>query len=98
MLPSGQKVTLGLLATITLEVVPFRAYELFPMLLQFFKGLLEVVSCESVQHRLQFCLDHLSCVKMAAFKFYFQLGKPRKVRWMGDDSHIVFGKKILAPS
>jgi hypothetical protein len=30
------KLTLGLLATITLELVPFRAYTLFPVLLLFF--------------------------------------------------------------
>jgi hypothetical protein len=32
-LPSGQKLSLGLLATISLEVVPFRAYALFHALL-----------------------------------------------------------------
>jgi hypothetical protein len=32
-LPSGKKLTLGVLATITLEVVPFREYEQFPALL-----------------------------------------------------------------
>jgi hypothetical protein len=35
MLPSGQKLTLDLLVTITLEVVPFHAYALFPALLSF---------------------------------------------------------------
>jgi hypothetical protein len=39
------------------------------------------------------CLDHLNCVKMAASRFYLQSGKQRKVGWMGDDSHVVFGKK-----
>jgi hypothetical protein len=34
-LPSGQKLALGLLATITLEVVPFRSYVPFPALLSF---------------------------------------------------------------
>jgi hypothetical protein len=34
-LPSGQKLTLGLLVTATLEVVPFRAYAQFPALLPF---------------------------------------------------------------
>jgi hypothetical protein len=34
-LPFGQKQILGLLATITLEVVPFRTYALFPGLLSF---------------------------------------------------------------
>jgi hypothetical protein len=35
LLPSRQKLTLDLLAAITLEVVPFRAYALFPARLPF---------------------------------------------------------------
>jgi hypothetical protein len=35
-LPSGQKLTFSLLATITLQVVPFRVYAPFPALLPFF--------------------------------------------------------------
>jgi hypothetical protein len=31
-----------------------------------FKCILEVVSCEGVQHRLRYWLDHLSCVKISA--------------------------------
>jgi hypothetical protein len=39
---------------------------------------------------------------MAAFQFYLQLGKHRKVAggqvrlvgWVGDDSHVVFGQKF----
>jgi hypothetical protein len=42
-----------------------------------FKCILEVVFCEGVQHRLRFCLDHLSCVKMAAFQFYRQSEKQK---------------------
>jgi hypothetical protein len=78
-LPSGRKLTLGLLATITLEVVPFRAYAPFPALLSFFKCNLEVVFCEGVQYRLRFYLDRHNCVKMAAFQFYLQSGKQKKV-------------------
>jgi hypothetical protein len=59
---------LDLLATITLEVVPFRAYAPFPALLPFLKCILEDVFCEGVLHRLRFCLDHLSCAKMAGKK------------------------------
>jgi hypothetical protein len=40
-----------------------------------FKCILEVVYCEAVQHRLCFCLDRLSCVKMAAFQLHLQSGK-----------------------
>jgi hypothetical protein len=36
LLPCGQKLTLGLLATITLEAVPFHAYAPFPDPLPFF--------------------------------------------------------------
>jgi hypothetical protein len=77
---------------ITLKVAPFRAYAPFPALLLFLKCILEVVFCEGVQHRPRFCLDHHICVKMAAFQFYLQLGKQRKVGWVGDESHIVFGQ------
>jgi hypothetical protein len=73
-------VTLGLLTTITLRVVPFRTYVPFPALLLFFKCILEVELCEGVQHCLQFCPDHLSYVKMVAFQFYLKSGKQRKVR------------------
>jgi hypothetical protein len=76
-LPSGQKLTLGLLTTVTLEVVPFRVYAPFPALLTFFKRILEVVFCEGVQHRLRFCLHHLSCDKTASFRFYLQSGKQK---------------------
>jgi hypothetical protein len=55
------KLNLGLLATITLEAVPFRTYAPFPALLPFFKCFLQVMFCEGVQHRLWFCLYHLSC-------------------------------------
>jgi hypothetical protein len=51
------------------------------------------VICEGVQQRLRFCLDHLNYVKMAAFQFYLQSGKQRKVGWLGDSSHVVFDKK-----
>jgi hypothetical protein len=33
---------------------------------------------------------------MAAFQFYLQLGKQRKVGWVGDDSHVLFSKKFPA--
>jgi hypothetical protein len=99
MLASGQKLTLGLLATISLEEVPFRVFAPFPSLLPFFKCIVKVVFCEGSQHRLRFCLDHFICVKMATFQFYLQSGKQRKVaggqvrrvEWVWDDSHVVSG-------
>jgi hypothetical protein len=51
------------------------------------------VFCESVQHRLLFCLNHLYCFKTVAFQFYFQSEKQRKVRWT-DTTVILFWLKI----
>jgi hypothetical protein len=31
---------------------------------------------------------------MAAFQFYLQSGKEKKVGWVGDVSHVVFGLKF----
>jgi hypothetical protein len=63
-LPSGQKLILGLLATISLEVIYFHPCALIPVFLAFFKCILEVVFCEGVQHCLRFCLIHFNCIKM----------------------------------
>jgi hypothetical protein len=49
---SGKKLIMGLLATITLEVVSFRAYAPFSALMKFFKCILVAVFCDGVQHRL----------------------------------------------
>jgi hypothetical protein len=76
------------------EAVPFCAHASFQVLLPFFKCILEVFLCEGVQHCLLFFLDHLSCVKMAPFNSYLQLEKERKLRWVGDDSHVFCKKKI----
>jgi hypothetical protein len=64
------KLTLSVLATITLEEAPFRAYVPIPALLKFFKCNLEGVLCMGIQHCLLLCLDHLNCVKMTAFQFF----------------------------
>jgi hypothetical protein len=93
-LSSGQKLTLVLLATITLEVVPFRACAPFPAPLPFFKCILEVVICEGVQHLLRFRLDHLNFVKMTAFQFYLKSRKRREVWWIGDHIHVAFGHLV----
>jgi hypothetical protein len=93
---------LCLLATITFEVVTFRAYAPFPALLQFVNLILEVMFCEGLQHRLRFRLDHLSGVKMA-FQLNFQPGKQKKVAgvqvrrvgWLRDDSHVVLVKNSM---
>jgi hypothetical protein len=59
-LTSGQKLTLGLLATIALDVSPFIACAPSPAPLPFSKCILEALLCEGVQHRLPaICLHHL---------------------------------------
>jgi hypothetical protein len=64
-------------------------------LLAFFKCILEVTLCEDVQHRLRFCLNQHSCVKMAAFQPYLQFGKQTKVRWVGTRVVLVLVKNSL---
>jgi hypothetical protein len=70
------------------QVVP----QFFPALLPFLNASWKLF-CEGVQHCLQYCLDHLNCVKMPAFQFYLQSGKQRKVGWLYE-SHVVFGQKF----
>jgi hypothetical protein len=41
------------------------------------------------QQRLQFCIDHLSCLKMAVFQFYHQSEEQTKVGWAWEDSFLV---------
>jgi hypothetical protein len=48
----------------------------------------------SVQHHLRFFHYHISCIKMAALKFYVQPGRYRKLGLVEDDSHIIFGQKF----
>jgi hypothetical protein len=71
---------LGLLVNITLKVVPFHAYAPLSALLQFFKCILEIVFCESVQHHLRLCLNHLSYIQMAAFQLYLTIRETEKSR------------------
>jgi hypothetical protein len=79
------KLTLGLLATITLEVVPFCAYTLFPALLPFsFKCILEVVFREDVQPP-AILPQSSQCQNILSFSFNFNRGN-RKVRDVWDDS------------
>jgi hypothetical protein len=54
-----------------------------------------VIFGEGDDHHLQFCVDHLSCIKMAAFLLYLQLGKQRKIGWVGEYSHAVFDQKFM---
>jgi hypothetical protein len=63
---------------------PFHKYAPLPVLLIFFKCILEVA--------LQFCPSHLNCVKMVAFQSRLPSGK---AGWVGDDSHVAFSQKFL---
>jgi hypothetical protein len=65
-----------------------------PSTFTIFKRILKVVYYEGILYHHRFSLDQLSCVKQVVFQFYLHLGKLRKVGWMGDDSHVVFGKKF----
>jgi hypothetical protein len=73
-MPYCQKLTLGLLATIAHELVPFCAYAPFPALLPFFKCTLEVVLCEGVHHRLQLSFFNSTLSKWRPFNFIFNRG------------------------
>jgi hypothetical protein len=84
----------GLLATIAPEVAPFSEYEQFPAFLKFFKCILEVVFCESVQHRLRFCLHDLDYVLNGDLSAIYSIGETEKRRVMGDDRHVIFGRKF----
>jgi hypothetical protein len=77
MLPSVEKLTLSILATITLQVAPFCSYAPFPALLPLFKCILEVVFREGVQHCLHFCLSYLSHFKVVGL---FSVGKTGKLQ------------------
>jgi hypothetical protein len=88
-LTSGEKPTPSLVAS-----SPLRHICNVPSASVIFKCILEDVSCEGVQHRQRLCLDRINCVKMAAFQFYFQLGKQRKAGRVRDDSHVAFDLKF----
>jgi hypothetical protein len=92
-LPSGEKLTLGLLVIVSFEVISFCVYAKFPSLLPFFACILEVVFSE-YQHRLLVRIEHLFYVKMAALLLFFQPRKQRKLGWLWDDSHVVFGQEF----
>jgi hypothetical protein len=92
-LPSGQKLTLGLLATITFEVVPFHAYAPFPVLLPFLNVSWKLCSVKVFTIACNSSSVISVVLKIEPFSFIFNWGN-RKVRWVGDDSHVVFGKKF----
>jgi hypothetical protein len=52
------------------------------------------VFCKGFEHCLQFCLHHISCVKMAASQFYLQSGELEKSRVGSERESRCFGSKI----
>jgi hypothetical protein len=53
-----------------------------------------VVLCEGVQHHLLFYLDNLNGFQNGGLSALSSIRKQRKVRWVEEDSHVAFGKKI----
>jgi hypothetical protein len=51
--------------------------------------------CEDVQHHLRLCLNHLNCVKIAAFQFYLQVGKQKSRVGRGQQSCCSWSKNFL---
>jgi uncharacterized Fe-S radical SAM superfamily protein PflX len=85
-------VYVGLLAIINLELVPSQAYAAFPAFLPFLKCTLEVVFCESIQHRLRFSLDQHICTKLATHQFHLQSEKQKKIEWVGPTVMLLWSK------
>jgi hypothetical protein len=81
-LPSGQKITLGILTTITLEVLPTRKYAPFPVLLPLFKCILEVIICVVFSTAWNSASITSIVSKWRPLSFIFNQGN-KKVRWVG---------------
>jgi hypothetical protein len=96
-LPSGQKLTLGLLATITLEVFQFRAYAPFPALMPFLSAswkscsVMKVFSTACDMPRsTEFCQNG----GLSRLSVYRKSEKQRIRVGGGRQSCVVFGKKF----
>jgi hypothetical protein len=83
----------GLLTTITLEVVPFHAIAPFSAILALFKCILGVLFCEGVQHRLRFYSITSPLPKWRPFSSIFNRGN-RKLGWVEDNSRLISGQKF----
>jgi hypothetical protein len=94
-LPSGQKLTLVLLATITHEVFPFCVHALFPALLPFLN-----VSWKSCSVRVfsTACNSALTISIVSTWQPFLSvlpsIRETEKSKGGGEDSHVVFGKKF----
>jgi hypothetical protein len=79
LLPYGQKLTLGLLATVALEIVPFHAYAPFPVV---FSTTYDSASITS------------NFVKKSGLSVLSSIREIEKSRVGGDSSHVVFHQKF----
>jgi hypothetical protein len=82
MLPSARKVTFGLLATITFEVVPFRAYALFTAIMPFLKASKRSCSVREFSTAYDSASITLIVSKWWPISFIF-CRENRKVEWVG---------------
>jgi hypothetical protein len=89
---SGQKRTLGLLATITLEVLPFHTHSTFSALLPFFKCILEVVfpwECSTLPASLP---RSPLLLQNDGLLVLFLIWETEESRVGSDDSHVSLGQ------
>jgi hypothetical protein len=91
--PSGQKVTLDLLAAIILKVVHFHMYTLFPVVLQFLNASWKSCSMRVFSSACNSASITSFVSKWRPFSSIFNR-RNRKVRRVGDNRHIVFYKKF----
>jgi hypothetical protein len=79
---SGQKLILGLLAIITLEVVPFRWYALLPALLSFVNASWKSCSVRVFSTACDHALNTSILSKWRPFSFIFNRGsREKKCEW-----------------
>jgi hypothetical protein len=91
-LPFDQKLTFGLLATITFKVVTFRAYTV-PSASVIFQNS-PWKSCSVRVFNTAYNSASITSIvsKWQPFRFIFCWGS-RKQQWVGNDSHVVLGQK-----
>jgi hypothetical protein len=92
-MPSCQKLSLGLLATITLEVVPFHPYAPFHVLLLFLNAYWKLSSVRVFSIACDSAWITSVVSKWRPFSFIVNQ-ENRKVGWMGEDSLVIFGQKV----
>jgi hypothetical protein len=92
MLPSGQKLILAVLATFTLEVLPFRLHAPFPLLLTFVQCILQVVFCGGCSIPPAILPPSPQLYQNGGFSVLSSIGDSEESRVGEDESHVVFGQ------